>query len=107
MRCPSAAERACGIDWTSFADGPAGASWRVSTTLIGLLLLILPQPFFLARLPALVALKPPAEYPLMILWLVRDVPEELFVATLWKPLDELVALDFVVKVRSSIALPSS
>lgn len=68
---------------------------------------MLPHPFFLAKLPALVALKPPAEYPLMMLWLVREVLEELFVATLWIPLDELVALDLVVKVRFNIPLPSS
>lgn len=68
---------------------------------------MLPHPFFLARLPALVALKAPAECPLMMLWLVREVLEVLFVATLWYPLDEFVALDFVVKVRPSISLPSS
>ncbi len=37
------------------------SSCRSPATLIGRLLLILPQPFLLAKLPALVALKPPAE----------------------------------------------
>lgn len=60
-----------------------------------------------AKLPALVALKPPAEYPLMMLWLVLWVLVVPFVATLWTPLEEFVALDFVVKVRSNILRPSS
>ena len=63
--------------------------------------------FLLARLPALVALNPPAESPLMILWLVKDVWVDEVVALLWIPLEELVALDFVVKVRPNAARPSS
>lgn len=61
---------------------PSSASCRLSTTLAGLLLLRLPHPFLLARLPALVALKPPAECPLMILWLVLEVFVVLLVAVL-------------------------
>lgn len=69
--------------------------------------LILPQPFFLAKLPALVALKPPAEYPLMILWLVLCVLVVPFVVVLCTPLEELVALDLVVNVRPMTSRPSS
>lgn len=59
-------------------------------------LLRLPNLFRLAKLPALVALIPPAEN---TLWLVIDVAVEELVALLWTPLDELVALDLVVYVR--------
>lgn len=61
-------------------------------------LLRLPNLFRLAKLPALVALMPPAE---KTLWLVMDVVLEVLVALLRTPLDELVVLDFVVYVRSS------
>jgi hypothetical protein len=53
----------------------------------------LPGLFRRARLPALVALMPPA---LKTLWLVMEVAVEEVVALLWTPLEELVALDFVV-----------
>lgn len=53
----------------------------------------------LARLPALVALNPPADAPLIMLWLVIPVLDVLLVVVLCVPLDELVALDFVVNVR--------
>ena len=64
------------------ARRPSSASCRLSTTLAGLLLLRLPHPFLLARLPALVALNPPAECPLIILWLVLEVFVVLLVAVL-------------------------
>ena len=52
------------------------------SAVIGRPLLMLPSLFLLARLPALVALNPPADFPLMILWLVAFVLEELVVAVL-------------------------
>jgi hypothetical protein len=64
---------------------------------IGLLLMRLPTWFRRARLPALVALMPPAE---KTLWPVMDVAVEELVALLCTPLDELVALDLVVHVRA-------
>jgi len=43
----------------------------------------------------------------MILWLVMDVCEEKAVALLCTPLEEFVALDFMVNVRPNAARPSS
>ena len=61
----------------------------------------------LAKLPALVALNPPAENPLIRLRLVKAVLLVEFVLLLCKPLDEFVALDLFVKVRLSAFLPNS
>ena len=60
--------------------------------------------FFLAKLPALVAENPLAEAPLIML---RSVEELVFVVVLRVPDEEDVELVLVVKVRSSIDLPTS
>jgi len=68
--------------------------------------LTLPIPDFLrARLPALVALKPPAEWPDIMLRLVSCVLVLLWVAD--DDAVELVALVLVVYVRFSFSRPSS
>lgn len=70
----------------------------VSIVLNGLFSFWLPNPNFLrARLPALVALKPPAEWPDIMLRLVSCVLLVLLVVEEFSV--ELVALVFVVKVR--------
>jgi hypothetical protein len=63
--------------------------------------------FFLARLPALVALIPPADAPLIKLRSVLCVADELLVVVLRVPDDALVELVFVVNVRSSTCRPTS
>ena len=63
--------------------------------------------FFLARLPALVALIPPADVPLIRLRFVLCVADELLVVVLRVPEDVLVELVFVVEVRSSTCRPTS
>jgi hypothetical protein len=65
---------------------------------------MLPHPFLLAKLPALVALKPPA---LVILWPVICVLVVLFVVVLVVALDVFVAVDFVVNVRPTTSRPNS
>lgn len=55
-------------------DAKSGVDLFISTILLPRSPLWLPSPnFLLARLPALVALKPPAEYPDMMLRLVNCV----------------------------------
>lgn len=61
---------------------------------------------FRARLPALVALMPLAEYPLIRLGLVMLVCCDRFVETLCTPLLELVEFVFVVNVLARL-LPRS
>ena len=80
---------------------------RVPADVTGRPLSMLPNLFLLARLPALVALNPPAEWPLIMLWLVMEVWAEEIVALLCTPLEEFVALDFMVNVLPSAARPSS
>ena len=53
-------------------------------------------PARLAKLPALVALNPPADAPLIMLWLVLSVLVVRLVLTLCTPLEEFVVLDLVV-----------
>lgn len=67
---------------------------NVSIDVVGLSLVV-PLPL-LVKLPALVALNPPAEWPLIRLWLVRPVLVVVFVPLLWTPLEELVVLDLLV-----------
>ena len=79
--------------------------------LLGLPLILPVSPhLLLARLPALVALKPPAEYPLIKLWLVILVLLLLFVVfvfVLCAVEETLVTLDLAVNVRVNLSRPSS
>lgn len=61
----------------------------------------------LLKLPALVALKPPADWPLIRLWLVRPVLLVIFVLLLCTPLEELVVFDLLVALRLSMSLWTS
>lgn len=61
----------------------------------------------LAKLPALVALNPPADAPLIKLWLVLSVLAVILVPLLCTPLDEFVVLDLLVQVRLGTSPPRS
>lgn len=58
---------------------------------------------FRAKLPALVALKPPAENPLKTLWPVLLLASDAYEIRLFTPLLELVEFVLVVYVRSRAA----
>jgi len=85
-------------------DVPGRPSKRLRA--LSLILPLLPG-VRLARLPALVALNPPAEYPLIKLWLVIAVLLLVLVLVLCAADEAMVVVDFVEKVRLRRCLPNS